>query len=291
MQVSKTTGPVQHRPRKGRIIKLLVSIVYFAGEAIWRVLLRMIGKKPDASYVVLYYHDVPDAQREMFARQMDLVLSLTIPLSTDDQPELIAGERYSIITFDDGFENTLDNAVPELTKRNIPATFFVTVGYINRKAEWWPTSAPECEQKIAPSQRWQQLPASLMKVGSHTLTHPYLTKLSEREARAELCSSRFELMQILKRNIIAFSFPYGQFTPDLVQWCYDAGYEQVFTTLPGNRFSSTGKLLIGRTAVDPDDWLIEFRLKLTGAYRWLPSAISCKRKIFKKTNMQAPVVA
>jgi len=286
MQPSTVVRPVKLRLRKGRIIKLLISMGCFAGDAIWRLLLRMIGKKPDASCVVLYYHDVPDAQRQMFARQMDMVLSLTVPLSTDDLPELIAGEHYSAITFDDGFENSLDNAVPELTNRNIPATFFVTVGFLKRKAEWWPTSSPQREQKIASCDRWQQLPANLIKIGSHTVTHPHLAMVSEQEARVELYNSRVALMQMLKRNIVAFSFPYGEFTSNLVEWCYDAGYEQVFTTLPGNRFRSAHEFLIGRTAAEPDDWPIEFRLKLMGAYRWLPFAISCKRKLSKKTIMQ-----
>jgi peptidoglycan/xylan/chitin deacetylase (PgdA/CDA1 family) len=258
-------------------------MVCFAGDAIWRLLLRIIGKKPAASYVVLYYHDVPDVQRQMFARQMDMVLSLTVPLSADHLPELIAGKHYSAITFDDGFENSLDNAVPELTNRKIPAIFFVTVGFLNRKAEWWPTSASQREQKIASSDRWLQLPANLIEIGSHTVTHPNLAILSEQEARAELCGSRIALMQMLKRNILAFSFPYGEFTPNLVEWCYEAGYQRIFTTLPGNQYRAAHEFLIGRTAAEPDDWPIEFRLKLMGAYRWLPFAIVWKRKILEET--------
>jgi peptidoglycan/xylan/chitin deacetylase (PgdA/CDA1 family) len=287
MQPSTVIRPVKRHPRRGRISKLLISMGCFAGDTIWRLFLKMIGKKPAARYVVLYYHDVPDAQRQMFARQMDMVLSLTVPLSTEDLPELIDGKHYSAITFDDGFENSLDNAVPELTIRNIPATFFVTVGFLNRKAEWWPTSAPQREHKIASSERWQQLPANLIKIGSHTVTHPHLAMVSEQEARAELYNSRVALEEILKRNIVSFSFPYGEFTPNMVKWCQDAGYGQAYTTLPGSSALSVHEFLIGRTGVEPDEWPIEFRLKLMGSYRWLPFAISCKRKIVKKSIMEA----
>jgi|ERR1700687_1804131 len=285
MHSAAVVQPVKLRPHKGRISKLLISMGCFAADAIWRILLKISGKKPDATFVVLYYHDVPDTQRQRFARQMDMVLSLTVPRSTDDRRELTAGEHYSAVTFDDGFENSLDNAVPELTTRNIPATFFVTVGFLNRNAEWWPACAPQRERKIASPERWQQLP-DLIKIGSHTVTHPHLAILSEQEAKAELYNSRFALMQMLKQKVVAFSFPYGEFTPNLVRWCYDAGYEQVFTTLPGNRFRGAQESLIGRTAAEPDDWPIEFRLKLMGAYRWLPFAISCKRKILKNTILQ-----
>jgi len=287
MQPFTTDRQSQLRPRKGRILKLLISMGCFAGDSVWRLLLRMIARQPAASYVVLYYHDVPDSQREMFARQMDIVQSLTIPVSTDDRPELSAGRRYSAITFDDGFENSLNNAVPELSARNIPATFFVTVGFLGRKAEWWPALAPQREEKIASYDRWEQLPANLITIGSHTVTHPNLATLSEQDARAELDNSRAALAQILKRKIAAFSFPYGEFTPNLVEWCYDAGYEQVFTTLPETRSGGWDKSTIGRTAVEPDDWPLEFRLKLLGAYRWLPFAISCKRKLIRALGSAA----
>lgn len=279
MHFSIVKQSVKRRVDKARIVKLLFSIVCFAGDVIWRQVLRMFGKKPDPSYVVLYYHDIPDGQRQMFAKQMDMVRELTIPLSTDKVSMLNAGLHYSAITFDDGFENSLDNAIPELRARNIPALFFVTVGFLNQEAEWWPAPMPQREQKIASLERWLHVPENLISIGSHTVTHPHLATLPEPEARGELYNSRLALMKILKRDIVAFSFPYGEFTQNLVKWCYDAGYRQVFTTLPENRPRSKDEFVMGRTAAEPDDWDLEFRLKLMGAYRWIPAAISCKREI------------
>lgn len=210
---------------------------------------------------------------------MDVVARSTVPISVERVPELLAGKRYSAVTFDDGFENVITNAIPELKKRGIPATVFLTADYLGQAAGWWPEPEPERQQKLAPPEKWRQLPAELIGIGSHTLTHPYLTSLKELDARRELCESRVMLRNLLNRKIDTFSFPYGDFNAELVSWCRDAGYERIFTTLPGNAFRKANEFVSGRVNVDPTDSALEFRLKLLGAYRWLPYAISWKRKI------------
>ncbi len=283
LQINTTQRSMNTFLHKSRLLKLAISLVVFGCDVLRRSLMRMVGMKPRPSCVVLYYHDVPQGQRQKFAKQMDMVMSMTIPISTSHRGMLVRGKRYCAVTFDDGFENSLKNAVPELAIRMIPATFFVTAGYINRKAEWWPISSPEHEQRIACVEKWLQLPTDLIEIGSHTMNHPNLPEVPEHIARAELLQSRRTLEKMLKREIVAFSFPYGALNPALVSWCYEAGYTQVFSTLPADRVEREG-YPIGRTGVEPSDWNIEFRLKLLGAYRWMPSAIVWKRKIRRLFN-------
>lgn len=239
----------------------------------------MFGRKPKATCVILYYHSVSDMQQKAFARQMDVVSSLTIPIPIQNIPPFLPGKRYSSITFDDGFEDFIRNAVPELKKRGIPSTVFLTAAYLGQSADWWPASAPERQQRIAHAEKWRQLQTDLISIGSHTLTHPYLSSLSETEARSELIESRLLLQDLLKLEISTFSFPYGDFNADLVDLCREAGYESVFTTMPSNAFQNGKEFLSGRVKAEPTDWSLEFRLKLMGAYRWLPHAISWKRRI------------
>ncbi len=90
---------------------------------------------------------VPTAERQAFARQMDLVARISKPVPVDHAPEMLPGERYSGITFDDAFENVLINAVPELIQRKIPAAIFVTTEVLGKFAGWWPSAAPERHEK------------------------------------------------------------------------------------------------------------------------------------------------
>jgi len=46
--------------------------------------------------------------------------------------------RSVVITFDDGFENNYSVAFPILKKYNVPATIFLTAGYINTNELIWP---------------------------------------------------------------------------------------------------------------------------------------------------------
>ncbi len=271
---------MRNQREKRRCVKLLISLFVYASDWSRRQLFRLIGRKPDASCVILYYHSVPEKYRNAFARQMDVVVRLTQPISIDHFPNLLLGTRYSAITFDDGFENVIDYAIPELQRRNIPATIFLTKGYLGEYANWWPESSSERRDRIAPIEKWRQLPSGIVDFGSHTLTHPHLSELGEAHARRELLDSRLMLQELLDRKIISFSFPYGDYNEKLLDWCRDAGYKRVFTSMPCNAFRKEDEFPSGRVKAEPTDWPLEFRLKLMGAYRWLPYAIKWKQRLY-----------
>ena len=262
-----------------RVLSLFVSLALYVIDSGWRLALLTLGKRPGPTCVVVYYHAVKDEERQVFAGQMDLILRLTVPISIERVVPLLPNKRYSAVTFDDGFENTIRNAIPELTIRSIPATIFAMPDLLGERASWWPESAAERGERLASAERLQQLPAELISIGSHTLTHPRLPALAEGNARRELSESRIKLEQLLARPVKTFSFPYGDFNAQLVEWCRDAGYERVFTTLPVVAFSDPAEFAVGRVSVEPTDWPLEFRLKLLGAYRWLPLAYKLKRTL------------
>ncbi len=268
-----------HANHKHRILKLLISFCLFTADYVRRLGLSLVGKKDSATCVILYYHSITDADQAVFAHQMDTVRALSTPIPVDEITGLLPGKRYVGITFDDGFENNIDNVVPELHKRRIPATFFLTVGFLGQHASWWPEDAPERRQRIASAERWLQVPADLVSIGSHSVTHPHFPLLTEEEAKRELHDSRSALETCFRRKITTFSFPYGEFTPNQALWSQEAGYERSFTTIPQIAFRTTDEYLTGRVATDPSDWDVEFRLKLMGAYRWLPVAMYWKHRI------------
>ena len=61
--------------------------------------------------------------------------------------------------------------------------------------------------------------------------------------------------------------------------CRAAGYTRVFGGMPSPALGDPHEFLIGRVRVDPTDWLVEFHLKLMGAYDWVPFAADLKRRI------------
>jgi peptidoglycan/xylan/chitin deacetylase (PgdA/CDA1 family) len=103
--------------------------------------------------------------------------------------------------------------------------------------------------------------------------------VEEEEARREIIDSRRTLESMLGHRVMEFSFPFGGFNERLVEVCREAGYERAYTTLPAFVSGQPGEFVVGRVRVDPTDWPLEFRLKLAGAYRWLPLVFSLKRRL------------
>jgi peptidoglycan/xylan/chitin deacetylase (PgdA/CDA1 family) len=268
-----------NQPVWKRALKCGISLFVFFYSETRKALARALGQIPEGKCVVLYYHSVPASQQRRFARQLDVVLGCARPIRTDEDLTPALRTNRVAITFDDGFENFLTQALPELEKRNIPATVFVIADGMSREF-----GSDAHAEKLLSLEQVRNLPTRLVTIGSHTVSHPLLTQLEESEARREIQDSRTKLETMLDRDVTQFSFPFGGFNERLVAICREAGYERVYTTLPAFASEQKDEFEVGRVRVDPTDWPLEFRLKLAGAYRWLPAIFSCKRKIVSMTS-------
>jgi peptidoglycan/xylan/chitin deacetylase (PgdA/CDA1 family) len=253
-----------------RIAILVVSLIVRGWDVVCSKMRRLARSRSASKGVVLYYHAVKPDQRQRFARQMDEVLKRASVFPAD-APESISSEGWNVaVTFDDGFRSVVANAVPELSKRSIPFTVFVPSGCLGRRPSWvgnashasWNEtvlSAPELRALAA---------APLATVGSHSVTHPNLLELAPLHSEEELVRSKEDLQQAAGVAIELFSFPHGAHSAGLLTQARRAGYRRVFTIEPTTLGRGPYPFAVGRVAADPDDWPVEFRLKIAGAYRW-----------------------
>jgi peptidoglycan/xylan/chitin deacetylase (PgdA/CDA1 family) len=269
-----------------RIVRLLLSSGLFLIDWSFGMLSRAMGRRRPPMCIVLYYHSIPSEQRGQFEDQMDILLRYSEPIAADGIFALADGKRYAVVTFDDGFESVVQNALPILRERGIFATVFVVSECLGKVAGWQRFD-PICNdgEKLMSVEQLKTLPVDLISIGSHTKTHPLLTPLHGQAAMEEILESRLRLQEMLRRDIKLFSFPYGEFNRDLVTWCREAGYARVFTILPIPACSGVEGYVTGRVSVEPTDWRIEFLLKLMGAYRWQPVAFAIKRNVVAITNV------
>jgi hypothetical protein len=86
-----------------RILKLKISLCFYLLSEGWHIVLRLVGKTPPGSGVVLYYHHVAGAHRERFARQMEHLRRHVQPVRADHRGLLAPGTRVGAVTFDDGY--------------------------------------------------------------------------------------------------------------------------------------------------------------------------------------------
>ncbi|MGA9882398.1 MAG: polysaccharide deacetylase family protein [Candidatus Acidiferrales bacterium] len=211
---------------------------------------------------------------------MDTLIRLAIPISAGNRDPLQPGKRYAALTFDDGFQNVVENAVPEMIIRKIPGTIFVVPSLLGGNPVWDTLGADYIlKEPLISAAQLKALPAELITIGSHTVTHAWLPSVTEPEAREEISASRERLQRLLDKKIDLFSFPYGQSNEQLIELCREAGYSRVFTIVPSLAFRDPHEFVTGRIEANPGDWPVEFYLKLLGAYSWLPSILKIKKRL------------
>ena len=264
-----------------RLVLLFISLAFLPGLWLRRKIGRFFGSRMPGTCVVLYYHMVLPEHRVLFGRQMDILLRLARPVAASHSAPLPTGVHHAAVTFDDGFENVFENALPELQARRIPSTWFIVSGALGKYPHWptgrWSSAKSE---KVLSAEQLRNLPVDLVAIGSHAVSHRALTKLDEGDAGRELAESRGMLEGILGRSVTLFSFPFGAMNSHLVECCRKSGYERVFSTSPELALSDPYEFVTARVPVEPTDWPLEFRLKLLGAYCWLPIAFSLKAAVF-----------
>lgn len=148
---------------------------------------------------------------------------------------------------------------------------FVPTGSLGDRPAWVRNSATPAYQQIVASR--QQLAGlkdhPLLAIQSHSVSHPNFLLLDPSQAQSEFRQSREELERILGKSVNLFSFPHGKHNARLIEMAENAGYHRMFTINPAMAFQNADEKVVGRVLADPGDWLIEFRLKVLGAYRWL----------------------
>jgi peptidoglycan/xylan/chitin deacetylase (PgdA/CDA1 family) len=141
-----------------------------------------------------------------------------------------------VITFDDGCETDLISAAPLLCELGFSATFFVTVGFLEQRGYM---TRPQL----------RSLSDLGLEIGSHSLTHPYLTDLPQDKLDEEIIRSKHELEQITGREVSHFSCPGGRWNERVAETACRAGYRSVSTSHNATNFPSTSKFSLGRVAI------------------------------------------
>ena len=119
--------------------------------------------------------------------------------------------KYVILTFDDGYKSFLQ-AAEILNSFSISGTFFITKDWREKRVNML------SEKEIKDL-------SLLHDIGSHSVTHPNLSKLSPKQINHELVFSKNWLEAITKKEIISFSIPGGDSNSLVYQLGFEAGYK------------------------------------------------------------------
>ncbi len=272
--------------RRGLIVRLIWLCI-----AIVRWLAAGCGIVGRPRVVTLCYHGVTARQRRRFERQMTMIADRAVPPDAAEPDRRRRWARPGVcVTFDDGFANLLDHALPVTRELGIPAMMFVVTENVGCLAKWdLAPGHPDASQiTMSESQLRQAADEPLCRFASHSSTHPRLTDLPLGRARRELSGSRAVLEQMLGRPVEDFAYPYGACNPTLVREAFACGYRRVHTMGPITMSEEVSGEVIVRMKMSPDAWAIEFRLTIAGAYDWLASVRRVLRRLRRARSAAAP---
>jgi peptidoglycan/xylan/chitin deacetylase (PgdA/CDA1 family) len=233
-----------------------------------------------ADVLVLCYHAVSErfpaplsVTPAAFERQLALLARAGYRGATFEQA-VQADERTVAITFDDAYLSVLRLAKPLLDEVGFKATVYAPTAYLDtpeRPLSWdgieqW--LGGEHEQELLPMS-WDQLgelAEAGWEIGSHTRTHPHLTRIDDDALRTELSASREDVERRFGR-CPTLAYPYGDHDERVVEAARAAGYAAA-GTLPA-RLHKARPLAWPRVGIYHGDDERRFRMKVSRGMRLL----------------------
>ena len=229
---------------------------------------------------ILLYHQIDTPPRrgtplrglvvapQAFARQMALLALLGYRgLSMRELEPYLQGTKQGRvvgITFDDGYQNNWQHALPVLQRHGFTATCYAVSDQIGGTNLW--DRGLVAPQALMTQAQWRQWLAAGMDVGSHTRTHIDLSQCSAAQAEDNITRSKTILEQALGCEVRHFCYPYGRFRPEHAQMVQQAGYLSATTTHRGRVRPGADPFTLDRVLVACATTLAHLLLKVATPY-------------------------
>jgi peptidoglycan/xylan/chitin deacetylase (PgdA/CDA1 family) len=185
-----------------------------------------------------------------------------VPLEVGiNQLESEPAGRFASITFDDGYADNLELALPVLADLGVSATIFVVADIVNQKRsfDWYETPPRALDWDGV-----RRLQDAGIEIGAHGKTHTWLTTLTPADAWDEIRGSREELERHLGSEIRFFCYPAGRCTDRDAELVRRAGYSAAVTTAAGPNHAGQPRFLLHRDVIGPGVNRIRFAAMTDG---------------------------
>jgi peptidoglycan/xylan/chitin deacetylase (PgdA/CDA1 family) len=163
----------------------------------------------------------------------------------------------TLITFDDGYEDVLRNALPVLEGKGYPAVLFVPLGYVGEATPLPHEKRFAAQGLVNRTLDWnglRELDAAGVRIECHGISHRALAELPVDEAAREIALGKLRLEAQLGREVKAFAYVKGSaahFGPVHVSLVRQAGYELGFSSVSGANGPQSDRFRLRRYNVEP----------------------------------------
>ena len=206
---------------------------------------------------------------EAFARQMAWLKLLGYTgLSMSGLQPYLNGEREGKvvgITFDDGYQNNLTQALPALLKQGFSSTCYAVGGLLG-KTNVWDESQGIAQTPLMNEAEIRQWVSAGQEIGSHTHQHVNLLATDDEGCRVEMALGKTGLESVTGQSVSHFCYPYGHYEDKHVAMARELGFITATTTQRSRCHAQTDLLQLPRVPVLRSTSLPVFWLKIATAY-------------------------
>ena len=233
------------------------------------------------AYPILMYHQIDASPARgtplrgltvtpgSFDRQMGLLRLLGYRgVSMTELEPYLRGEttgKVLGITFDDGYRNNLEHALPVLQRHGFTATCYaVSDPDMGRNA--WDESIGVPQKPLFTPTDMRAWVHAKMDLGCHTRHHVDLTTVSDEQAHHEIEGARKELEDISGTEVRHFCYPYGHYAERHRVMVQEAGFTTATTTLRGLAHVGDDLFQLHRVLIAHSNNLLLFGAKTMSSY-------------------------
>lgn len=234
----------------------------------------------------LMYHKIPDAPidtphrifvtKDRFARHLRFFAARGLtPVTFKDYEAVATGKRSGrqwpqkpiLLTFDDGYQSVLRNAVPLMQARGWVGVMYVLADRELAANNWDVAEVAHPESRLMTPEEIRELIRKGWEIGGHTFTHPRLDALLPEARSHEIRESKAAIENQFEVPVLSFAYPFGLYTDAVVQDVRDAGYGYAVATDTGGLQIEDDRYRIFRVNIFPEESWFSLWKKTASWYR------------------------
>jgi peptidoglycan/xylan/chitin deacetylase (PgdA/CDA1 family) len=185
------------------------------------------------------------------------------------------GRKSIMVTFDDGYMDVYDNALPILKELGLTAVLFIVTDF-SRSKNWWDKGVDGSGMELLSKHHIAEMAGAGIEFGTHTFSHAHLPSLEDQQLSDELTNSLTALQKIVTIQPAAIAYPYGSITERVKAYTRKAGYALGFAAHSGPLRYSADPYEIRRVFMSNRSSLIYLWYKFSGTdriVRWITGGI------------------
>jgi peptidoglycan/xylan/chitin deacetylase (PgdA/CDA1 family) len=166
-------------------------------------------------------------------------------------------DKPVLFTFDDGYADLVEHALPILRRYGFGAAVYVVTGQLGG-TNAWDEARGSGTLRLMTTEQIRYWATQGIEFGAHSRTHADLTTLPVNELEEEVVGSGKDLALLLGARVVSFAYPYG-FHNQAVDDCVRRAFELAFIADDNNEGMNhllTEPHLLLRTMVQTNDSLL-----------------------------------